>query len=105
MRYEIVLAPAAATTFKSLSARLRATVRDSLERHLRHQPTRVSKSRIQRLRGRSRPQYRLRILDMRVFYDVTKREVQVLAIVRKDEAQRWLEAEGIRGEEGGAREG
>jgi len=32
-----------------------AEVRDALERHLRHEPTRVSKSRIKRLRGLSQP--------------------------------------------------
>lgn len=62
--------------------------------HLTHEPTKLSKSRIKRLRGLSQPQYRLRVGAIRVFYDVTETEVQVLAIVTKAEAQAWLDAEG-----------
>ena len=90
MRYEVVLAPEAARTFRSLSAYRRAEVRDALERHLRHEPARVSKSRIKRLRGLRQPQYRLRVGEVRVFYDVTREAVQVLAIITKAEAARWL---------------
>jgi mRNA interferase RelE/StbE len=65
-----------------------------MERHLRHEPTRVSKSRIKRLRGMSRPQFRLRVGEVRVFYDVTPEAVEVLAIVTKEEATRWLAERG-----------
>jgi len=105
MAHAIVLAPGAVATFKKLAAKRRAEVRDALELHLRHEPTRVSKSRIKRLRGLSRPQFRLRVGELRVFYDVTESEVQVLAIVSKAEAQAWLEEEGVASEGGGAREG
>jgi mRNA interferase RelE/StbE len=67
MRYEILLAPEAANDLKLLNAHLRAEIRDSIEHHLRHEPTKISKSRIKRLRGLSRPQYRLRIGEIRVF--------------------------------------
>lgn len=90
MRYEVMLAPEAATAYRSLPAYRRAEVRDALERHLRHEPTRVSKSRIKRLRGSSQPQYRLRVGEVRVFYDVTREAVEILAIVTKDEAAAWL---------------
>jgi mRNA-degrading endonuclease RelE of RelBE toxin-antitoxin system len=50
----------------------------------------VSKSRIKRLRGLSRPQYRLRVDAVRVFYEIDGGTVQVLAIVDKAEASRWL---------------
>jgi len=80
--------------FRRLPAHDRSEVRDALERHLRFEPTKVSKSRIKRLRGLSRPQYRLRISDIRVFYDVTETTVEVLAIIVKAEAQAWLEREG-----------
>lgn len=65
-------------------------MRNALERHLRYEPTRVSKSRIKRLRGMSQPQYRLRVGEVRVFYDVTPEIVQVVAIVTKAEAAGWL---------------
>jgi len=104
MRYEIILAPAAAETYKSFPANRRAVVRDALERHLRHEPTKVSKSRIKWLRGLIRPQYRLRIDNLRVFYDVTEQEVEVLAIIPKEQAQAWLAEEGTPDEESRTRQ-
>jgi mRNA-degrading endonuclease RelE of RelBE toxin-antitoxin system len=65
-----------------------------MEEHLRHEPTRTSRSRIKRLRGVRRPQYRLRVGDIRVFYDVAGEVVEVLAIVKKSEATSWLERSG-----------
>ncbi len=90
MRYEILLAPEAIEDLKRLSARERAIVRDALEKHLRFEPDKVSKSRIKRLRGMRRPQYRLRVGEIRVFYDITKNTVGVLAIVQKADAADWL---------------
>ncbi len=100
-----MLAPAAAESLKALPARTRATVRDALERHLRHEPTKTSKSRIQRLRGLLRLQYRLRVDEIRVFDDVTARTVEILAIVEKREAQAWLTDSGPPGQNGGTGEG
>jgi hypothetical protein len=40
------------------------------------------------------PQYRLRVEEIRVFYDVTEEAVEVLAIVPKPEAAAWLERYG-----------
>ena len=79
---------------KNLSLPIRTGVTKALEVHLTHEPTKVSKSRIKRLRGLSQPQYRLRVGDIRVFYDVTETQVQVLAIVTKAEAQSWVDAQG-----------
>ena len=95
MAYEIVLAPEAVGDLNDLTANVRATVRDALEEHLRHQPTKVSRSRIKRLRGFSHPQFRLRVGDdIRVFYDVSEMVVQVLAIVLKADADAWLAKQG-----------
>lgn len=103
MRYEIVLAPEAVEDLDTLRANLRATVRDALEEHLRHEPTKTSRRRIKRLRGLSHPQYRLRVGDdIRVFYDVAGQEVHVLAIVAKSDANAWLEKHGETGEENSA---
>ena len=41
-----------------------------------------------RRRCLSQPQYRLRVGDIRVFYDLTETQVQVLAVVSKAEAKR-----------------
>ena len=91
MAFEIVLAPGAVATLKTLSVPVRAGVVKALAVHLTHEPKKVSKSRIKRLRGLSQPQYRLRVGDIRVFYDVTETQVQVLAIVTKSQAQAWLD--------------
>jgi len=68
-----------------------------MEEHLRHEPTKASRSRIKRLRGIRRPQYRLRVQEHRVFYDVTEDTVEVLAIVPKSKAAEWLERYGQAG--------
>ena len=95
MPYDIVLAPEAVEDLNDLKVNARAAVRDALERHLRHQPAKVSRSRVKRLRGFSRPQYRLRVGDdIRVFYDVSELVVQVLAIVPKSAADAWLAKHG-----------
>lgn len=91
MRYEIILAPEAEEDFKALEVYDRATVRDAMETHLRHEPAKTSRSRIKRLRGLHRPQYRLRVGEHRVFYDVTAEAVEVLAIVPKSKAAEWLD--------------
>lgn len=96
MRYDIILSPEAVDDLRKLKAHLRAAVREALENYLRHEPAKVSKSRIKRLRGVSRPQYRLRVDEIRVFYDVLDTEVEVLAIVPKSEAERWLKEAGKR---------
>ena len=93
MRFEILLAPEAAEDLQSLKAHLRGEVRDAIERHLRHEPGKESRSRIKRLRGLTIPQYRLRVGEVRVFYDISETRVEVLAIVTKQGADEWLEKE------------
>jgi mRNA interferase RelE/StbE len=95
MRYEVLLAAEAAEDLRELPAHLRSEVSDAMESHLRHEPERTSRSRIKRLRGLSRPQYRLRVGEMRVFYDVSGGEVHVLAIVEKSRAETWLRKAGV----------
>jgi mRNA-degrading endonuclease RelE of RelBE toxin-antitoxin system len=90
MRFAIVLAPEAVEDLRKLKAALRSSVRQALETHLRHEPTKTGRNRIKRLRGVSRPQYRLRVDEVRVFYDVSGSTVEVLAIIPKPEAESWL---------------
>ncbi len=84
------MAPEAIEDLNELSAHDRATVKSALEIHLRHEPTKVSKSRIKRLRGLSKPQFRLRVDKFRIFYDVAESSVNVLAIISKEETTQWL---------------
>ena len=90
MPFAIILAPEAVEDLRRLTANVRATVRSALETHLRHEPTTTSRSRIKRLRGVLRPQYRLRVGEVRVFYDVSATTVEILAIVAKSEVESWL---------------
>jgi mRNA interferase RelE/StbE len=90
MPFAIILAPRAVEDFKGLKAHVRAELRDTLETHLRHEPSKTGRSRIKRLRGLRQPQYRLRVGDIRVFYDVLEEMVEILAIVAKSEADSWL---------------
>ncbi len=90
MTHTIVLAPEAIDDLRRLPANVRATVRTALETHLRHEPGKTSRSRIKRLRGLRRPQYRLRVNEIRVFYDISGTTVEILAIVAKSEAESWL---------------
>lgn len=90
MPYEIILSPEAVADLRRLKANLRSTVRAAMQTHLRHEPTKASRSRIKRLRGVSKPRYRLLVEDCRIFYDVSGTRVEVLAIVRKSEAEAWL---------------
>lgn len=90
MPFAIVLAPEAVEDLRKLPANVRAKVRTALETHLRHEPGKISRSRIKRLRGLRRPQFRLRVDDVRVFYDICGASVEVLAIVAKSEALSWL---------------
>jgi mRNA-degrading endonuclease RelE of RelBE toxin-antitoxin system len=102
MAFDIVVAPEAAQVLRKLPGHERALVKDTTERHLRHEPTKISKNRIKRLRGLSQPQYRLRVGDIRVFYDVTETTVEILAIVPKAQAQEWLAAKGTPTASGGS---
>lgn len=70
---------------------------------MRYEPEKTSKSRIKRLREMQRPQYRLRIDDLRAFYDVSYTNdgdgiVEILRIREKAEAMAWLAKFGRREE-------
>jgi mRNA interferase RelE/StbE len=95
VRFEIIMSPRASTDLKRLSAHARAEVREHLERHLRHEPTHVSRSRIKRLRSLRRPQYRLLIGEIRAYYDVIESQVHVLTIISKEQANAWLHEFGV----------
>jgi mRNA interferase RelE/StbE len=90
MPFAIVLAPEAADDLSRLTANVRTAVKVAIETHLRHEPAKTSRSRIKRLRGLRRPQYRLRVDEVRVFYDISNSTVEVLAIVSKSEVESWL---------------
>ncbi|MEM7128620.1 MAG: type II toxin-antitoxin system RelE/ParE family toxin [Chloroflexota bacterium] len=102
MKYEIIFAPEAEEDLDNLRAYDRVKVLDAIETHLRYEPEKISKSRIKRLQNTDWPQYRLRVDDIRVFYDViyiaSEGVVEVLAIREKSEAMKWLAEHGVESE-------
>jgi mRNA-degrading endonuclease RelE of RelBE toxin-antitoxin system len=91
----MIFAPDAARAIRGLRAHVRRAVMDAIEVHLRFEPEKTSRSRIKRLRGMTWPQYRLRVDEFRVFYDVNATTVDVVAVVAKSAAAEWLAAEGV----------
>jgi mRNA interferase RelE/StbE len=91
--YEIVLRRSAIADMDGLRKYAATTVADAMEKHLRHEPGKESRSAIRRLRGISDPDYRLRAGDYRVFYNVDDRagRVEVLRVMHKDETRSYYE--------------
>ncbi len=90
-RYEIRLKPSAVRDMDRLRKYDAARVADGMEIHLGREPLKESKSRIKRLRGISDPDYRLRIGDYRVFYNVRGDQVDVLRVMHKNETHEYYE--------------
>lgn len=93
MPFEIEVTREAESDFDKIRPFYRRQILDAVESHLQHTPTRTSRSRIKRLRSVQSPEYRLRVGEFRVFYDVDEAEqrVTVLRILSKEEALRYLE--------------
>jgi len=99
LRYVIIFSPQAEEDLLLLRANDRAKVLDAIEIHLSYEPEKESKSRIKRLQGYQWPRYRLRIDEIRAFYDVLYALeggfVEILVIREKAAAMEWLAEEGI----------
>ncbi len=89
--YTIMLKRSAIADLDALRKYDATQIADAMERHLQHNPTKESKSRIKRLRGISNPDYRLRVGDYRIFYvvDEIARRVDVLRVMHKDQTLRY----------------
>jgi mRNA-degrading endonuclease RelE of RelBE toxin-antitoxin system len=83
--YTIVFGPRAAADLRSLRKHKQVTIRDHINRFLLYQPTQEQGPRIKALVQPAIAQYRLRVGDFRVYYDVdeTTTTVSVIRIVRK----------------------
>ena len=92
MRYAVVIARSALEQFRKLDGRWQSRLKRAMREHLETAPMQESKSRIKRLSVLRQPQYRLRVVEMRVFYDVNKDEkrVEVLGFVEKPGTFQWL---------------
>lgn len=91
--YEIILKGSAITDMDALRSYDASQVADAMEKHLQHEPSKESRSRIKRLRGITNPDYRLRVGDYRVFYTVDEdgRRVEVLRVMHKNQTQSYYE--------------
>ncbi|MBI3626371.1 MAG: type II toxin-antitoxin system RelE/ParE family toxin [Candidatus Rokubacteria bacterium] len=58
-------------------------VLDAIERHLREEPEKTSRTSIKRLRGHQETTFRLRAGDYRIFYDVIEDRVEIVQILHK----------------------
>lgn len=68
----------------------RSAILDQIEQVLSVNPTLESKARVKRLREPAPCQYRLRVGDFRIFYDVEAEAVLVIEIVSKQDAKDYL---------------
>jgi mRNA interferase RelE/StbE len=91
--FRIVVRPRAVGQIRRLRRVDAVTILDAIETHLHHEPDRVSRSRIKRLRGRGATTYRLRVGDFRVFYDVVEAEVIVIAVLHKRDTATFYQEE------------
>jgi len=91
--FRIVVRPRAAAQIRRLRRVDAVAILDAMETHLRHEPERLSRSRIKRLRGGNSATYRLRVGDYRVFYDVAEAEVVVIAVLHKRETAEFYREE------------
>lgn len=103
MPYRIELSDAAKLDLRALRKSSQVKVLDKIEMHLTYQPTMRSKSRIKSLRPGTFPHYRLRVDELRVYYDVIEPQhlVVVYGIVPKEESEAWLEHSSKDHREGG----
>ena len=94
MYYNIDFESDALEELKGLRKGEQVKILKAVEMHLRFEPTLQSKSRIKHLRPGTRPPYRLRVDDFRVYYDVQteERRVIVYGVVHKERSLEWLAA-------------
>jgi mRNA-degrading endonuclease RelE of RelBE toxin-antitoxin system len=87
--YKIEYSQEAAGDLRGLRAYDQAKILDGIERHLCHRPTLVSRTRIKQMAQPFWCQFRLRVEDFRVYYDVDRpqRAVNILRVLKKGEAQ------------------
>jgi mRNA interferase RelE/StbE len=90
MPYEIRYSIEAIEQLKKLRTFDSTAILDQIEQVLSVNPTAVSKSRIKRLRKPAPTQYRLRVGEFRVFYDVTEEAVLIIQILSKQDSIEYL---------------
>ena len=90
MPYEIRYSNEAVEQLKKLKVFDRTAILDQIEQLLQVNPTLVSKSRVKQLRDPAPTQYRLRVGEFRVFYDVTEEAVLIIQVLSKQDSIDFL---------------
>jgi mRNA-degrading endonuclease RelE of RelBE toxin-antitoxin system len=78
--YKIEYSEQAESDIASLKKYDQQKIINAVERHLQSDPTKTSKSRIKRMAQPFWCQYRLRVDDFRVYYDVDFHAVQIVCV-------------------------
>ena len=90
MPYEIRYSNEAIDQLKELRAFDRSAIVGQVEQILGVDPTAESRSRVKRLREPAPTQYRLRVGEFRVFYDVDESVVLIIQILSKQGSNDYL---------------
>jgi mRNA interferase RelE/StbE len=90
MPYEIRYSNEAVEQLKKLRVFDRTAIFDQIEEILSVNPTLASKSRIKRLREPAPTQYRLRVGEFRIFYDVEEEAVLIIQVLSKQDSNDYL---------------
>ena len=80
MPYQVLITADAQRDLEALRAYDRRIILQAIETHLTHQPTLVTRRRIKQLVQPAISQYRLRVRDYRVYYDVDEEAQHVVII-------------------------
>ncbi len=91
--YSIHLKPAAIDDLDSLRKYDATKILDGIEEHLKWEPLKESRSRIKKLKGKQQAEFRLRIDDWRIFYNVIANEVWILRILHKEDTVSFYKKE------------
>jgi len=81
--FDVVVLPAALRQLRRLRRVDSVTILDAIEKHLRHEPERPTRTAVKRLRGSQDATYQLRAGNFRVFYDVEGQTVSIVAVLHK----------------------
>jgi mRNA-degrading endonuclease RelE of RelBE toxin-antitoxin system len=90
MTYEVRYSSEAVEQLKKLRAFDQTAILDQIEQVLCVNPTLESKARIKRLREPAPTQYRLRVGEFRVFYDVDQDAVLIIQVLSKQDSIDYL---------------
>ena len=91
--FKIVFRAEAIRSLKKMKRFQAAAILGAIERHLREEPEKASRTSIKRLRGHQETTFRLRVADYRVFYDVIEDRVEIVQVLHKSETPSFYRKE------------